>query len=182
MCNGTDCYRAMTPYWRYAVDLFPEFKKERIPIARFLCRKRRKTFSLLPIQLIPYFQYTAGAVIGTLLLGMGCWQMGQKGFYGASMQVDEVDPNSLLTPWLISCWLGAVVRGLRRGHSALKEFYNLDGVRTSEAWEEAVAYFTAFRLKIDRLSLLMDLVYRYSRATGQFLFGTPSQYRSAPRR
>jgi len=36
-------------------------------------------------------------------------------------------------------------------------------------------------LKIDKLSLLMDLVYRYSRATGQFLFGTPSQHRSSPR-
>ena len=74
----------MAPYWRYAIELFPEFKKKRIPIARFLCRKRRKTFSLLPIQLIPYFQYTVGAVMGTLLLGMGCWQMGQKGFHGAS--------------------------------------------------------------------------------------------------
>jgi len=171
----------MAPYWRYAIELSPEFKKKRIPIARFLCRKRRKTFSLLPIQLIPYFQYTVGAVVGTLFLGMGCWQMGQKGFHGASMKVDEVDPDSLLTPWLISCWLVAVVRGLRRGHGALRQFYNLDGVRTSGAWEEAAAYFAAFSLKIDRRCLLMDLVYRYSRATGQFLFGTPSQYRNSPR-
>jgi hypothetical protein len=169
----------MAPYWRYAIELFPEFKKKRIPIARFMCRRRRKTFSLLPIQLIPYFQYTVGAVIGTLLLGMGCWQMGQKGFHGASVKVDEVDPESLITPWLITCWLVAVVQGLRRGHAALRQFYNLDGIHTSGAWEEAAAYFAAFGLrpKIDRLSLLMDLVYRYSRATGQFLFGTPSQYR-----
>jgi hypothetical protein len=174
-----DCCRAMTPYWRYAIELFPEFKKKRIPIARFLCRKRRKTFSLLPIQLIPYFQYTVGAVMGTLLFGMGCWQMGQKGFHGASVKVDEVDPESLVTPWLITCWLVAVVQGLRRGHAALRHFCNLDGIHTSGAWEEAVAYFVAFGLRpeIDRLSLLMYVVYRYSRATGQFLFGTPSQYR-----
>jgi hypothetical protein len=177
----------MAPYWRYAIELFPEFKKRRIPIARFLCRRRRKTFSLLPIQLIPYFQYTVGAVVGTLFLGMGCWQIGQKGFHGASV---KVDPESLVTPWLITCWLAAVVQGLRRGHAALRQFCNLDGIYSSGAWKEAAAYFAAFGLsirldhgspKIDRLSLLMDLVYRYSRATGQFLFGTPSQYRSSPR-
>ena len=173
----------MAPYWRYAIELFPEFKKKRIPVARFLCRKRRKTFSLLPIQLIPYFQYTVSAVIGTLLLGMGCWQVGQKGFHGASVKVDEVDPDNLVTPWLIACWLVAVIQGLRRGHAALRPFYNLGGIRTSGAWEEAAAYFAAFGLKpkIDRLPLLMDLVDRYTRKTGQFLFGTPSQYRRSGR-
>jgi hypothetical protein len=185
----------MAPYWRYAIELFPDFKKKRIPIARFLCRHRRKTFSLLPIQLIPYFQYTVEAVMGTLLLGMGCWQRGQRGFHGASM---AVDPESSVTPWLITCWLVAVVQGLRRGHTALRRFYPLDSLRTSEAWEEAAAYFAAFGLsirvgttvvptpdhgrpKIKGPSLLMGLLCRYGRATGQFLFGTPSQYRSSVR-
>ena len=173
----------MAPYWRYAIELFPEFKKKRIPIARFLCRRRRKSFSLLPIQLIPCFQYTVSAVVGTLLLGMGCWQIGQKGFHGASVKVYEVDPESLVTPWLITCWLAAVVQGLRRSHAALRPFYNLNGIQTSGAWEETTAYFAAIGLspKIERLSLLMDLVYRYSRKTNQFLFGTPSQYRSCHR-
>ncbi len=93
ICKSIDCYRPMASYWRYAIELFPDFKKKRIPIARFICRQRRKTFSLLPIQLIPYFQYTVGAVVGTLFLGMGCWQMGRKGFHGASVKVDEVDPE-----------------------------------------------------------------------------------------
>jgi hypothetical protein len=172
----------MAPYWRYAIDLFPEFQKKRIPIARFLCRKRGKTFSLLPIQLIPYYQYTVGAVVGTLLLGMGCWETGQKGFHGARMKVDEVDPESLVTPWLITCWLVAGVQGFRRGHAVLRQFYNLNGIHTSGAWEEAAAYFAAFGLrpKTDGL-LLLDLMYRYSRSTGQFLFGTPSQYRGSVR-
>lgn len=173
----------MTPYWRYAIELFPEFKKKRIPIARFLCRKRRKTFSLLPIQLIPYFQYTVGAVMGTLLLGMECWQTGQKGFYGAS---GAVDPESLVTPWLITCWLIAVVRGLGRGHAVLRRLYNLDGVRTLEraqGWQEVADYFAVFGLerKMEWRCLLMDLLCRYSRRTGQFLFGTPSQYRGSAR-
>lgn len=173
----------MAPYWRYATELFPEFKKKRIPIARFICHQHRKTFSLLPTQLIPYFQYTVGAVVGALFLGMGCWQMGQKGFHGASVKVDEVDPDNLATPWLIACWLVTVLRGLRRGHAVLRRFYNLEGMRSFGLWEEAAAYFAAFGLnpQIDGLALLMDLVNRYSRATGQFLFGTPSQYRSPSR-
>jgi len=173
----------MTPYWRYAIELFPEFKKKRIPIARFLCRKRRKTFSLLPIQLIPYFQYTVSAVSETLLLGMGCWQTGQKGFYGAS---EAVDPESLVTPWLITCWLLMVVIGFRRGHAVLRRLYPLDGIRTlktAKGWQEAADYFVAFGLepKMGSHALLMDLLCRYSRSTGQFLFGTASQYRGSAR-
>jgi hypothetical protein len=173
----------MAPYWRYAIELFPEFKKKRIPIARFLCRKRRRTFSLLPIQLIPHFQYTVSAVVGALLLGMECWQNGQKGFYGAS---EAVDPESLVTPWLIACWLVMVVRGLGRSHAVLRQLYNLDGVRTLErakGWQETAAYFVAFGLepKMQWRGLLMDLLCRYSRSTGHFLFGTPSQYRGSAR-
>jgi len=180
ICGGKDCYRAMAPYWRYAIELFPEFKKKRIPIARFLCRHRQKTFSLLPIQLIPYFQYTVGAVVETLLLGMGCWQKGQQGFHGA---LETMNPESLVTPWLISCWLMAAVRGLGRSHAVLRQLYGLDSVRSQEGakgWEEAAGYFVAFGLepKMQWRSLLTDLLCRYSRRTSQFLFGTSSQYRS----
>jgi len=114
---------------------------------------------------------------------MECWQRGQKGFHGASVKVDELDPDNLATPWLIACWLVTVVRGLRRGHAGLRQFYNLDGMRSVGLWEEAAAYFAAIGLKpqIDGLALLMGLVNRYSRTTGQFLFGAPSQYRSSSR-
>ncbi len=173
----------MGSYWRYAIELVPDFKKKRIPIARFMCRQRRKTFSLLPIQLIPYFQYTVSAVVGTLLLGMGCWQMGQKGFHGASV---AVDPESLITSWLIACWLVAVVRGLGRSHAVLRRLYDLDGIGTLEGaqgWQEVAAYFAAFGLepKMQWRGLLMDLLYRHSRSTNEFLFGTPSQYRRTVR-
>jgi hypothetical protein len=183
ICGNMDCYRAMVPYWRYAIELFPRFKKKRIPIARFICRQRRKTFSLLPIQLIPYFQYTVDAVMGTVLLGMECWQTGQKGFYGAS---EAVDPESLVTPWLITYWLVMVVRGFRRSHAVLRRLYDLDGVRTLErveGWQETAGYFVAFDLepRMDSHALLMDVVGHYSRSTGQFLFGTPSQYRGSAR-
>jgi len=179
LCGKEHCYREITPYWRYAIELFPSFEKERIPIARFLCRKKGLTFSLLPMQLIPYFQYTVAAVIGTLLLGFGWWQRGQRGFFAASV---EVDPDSMLTPYLIVCWLNRIVRGLRRGHGVLMRFYDLGDVYTSkrgEAWEEVRGYFLALELKSRApwRSALSTLLYRYSLATTQFLFGTPSQQR-----
>ncbi len=180
LCGRLHCYRKMTPYWRYAVELFPEFRKERIPVARFLCRQRQRTFSLLPVQLIPYFQYTVGAVLGTVLSGWAYWQRGQEGFWGASV---EVDPDSLVTPWLVAFWLAAVLRGLRRGHAVLGRFYDLTGIGTPKRvspWEEAAGYFRALGLKpkVCGASLWMDLVARYSRTTKQFLFGLPSQQRS----
>jgi len=179
ICGQLNCYRRITPYWRYAIDLFPEFEKKRIPIARFLCRKRKVTFSMLPIQLIPYFQYTVSAVVGTLLLALGCWQRGQRGFFGACL---EVHPDCLVTPWLVACWLTVILWGFRRAHAVLGRFYDLSCVSTPQrfvSWQEAQIYFLAFGLKPDifRRPSLLDLLCRYSRVTKQFLFGTPSQLR-----
>ena len=71
-------------------------------MARFLCRLLRLTFSLLPTQLAPYCQYTLAAIIGILLLGLASRQQGEQGFQGAVL---AVDPDSLVTPWLVACWL-----------------------------------------------------------------------------
>lgn len=128
---------------------------------------------MLPVQLIPYCQYTVVAVIGTLQLGLQCWRLGQQGFWGAALAVDAVDPDSLLTPWLIAYWLTMVLRGLRRGHAVLRRFYDLSGITTRKGWAETAGYFLA-------LGCLTEAVARYSRATMQFLFGTPSQQRVAP--
>jgi hypothetical protein len=80
LCHRPDCYQAIPPYWRYAQELFPEFKKERIPVARFLCHLKRRTFSLLPIQLAPYCQYTLSSIIGALLLGLDERSKGIRAF------------------------------------------------------------------------------------------------------
>ena len=177
ICGKEHCCRQITSYWRYAIELVPEFKKERIPIARFLCDERGKTFSFLPIQLIPYLQYTLNAVIGTLLLGIRCRQMGQKGFHGASV---AVDPDSLVTPWLIACWLAVVVLGFRRAHPFLRQFYHLEDISTSTGeWEEVAGYFLCFGLRPRGRwhPLLQALVNQYGRSNRIFLFGTPSQHR-----
>jgi hypothetical protein len=167
------------PYWRNAIELFPQFEKEKIPIARFVCRKKKRTFSVLPVQLIPYRQYTVMAVIGTLLLGLQSWQMGRKGFYGAMV---AVDPESALYPWLVACWLVVVLQGLRRGHRLLVEFCDLSAMHTTyrtSHWQEAAGYFIAFGWTQQGQwgPLLQRILDRYSDATAQFLFGTPSQSR-----
>jgi hypothetical protein len=179
VCGKQDCCRQITPYWRYAIDLFPEFRKEPIPVARFLCRKKKLTFSLLPTQLAPYHYYTVNAVVGALLVGIQFRQMGQKGFHGASIRVDQ---ESLVTPWLIACWLAVAVIGFRRAHPFLREIYDLSDISTlnrNGAWEEVGGYFLCFGWgpKIRCGPLVQALVNRYSRSTRLFLFGTPSQNR-----
>jgi len=155
-------------------------KKEKIPIARFLCRKERRTFSLLPIQLIPYFQYTVHAVVATLLLGLLFWQKGHRGFYGASLCVD---PDSRVTPWLVLYWHRVIVRCFRRSHAILARMFDLNEVRSTNsriAWHEVKSYFGVLgcHSKTFLWHKLQVLLFQYSRTSGQFLFGKPSQQRT----
>lgn len=169
----------MEPYWRYAIDLYP-FRKRRIPIARFLCRQKNQTFSLLPEQLIPYVQYTVDAVVRTILLVLAYRRRGRRGFHGASL---EVDPDSSVTPWLIACWVAVVLKGLRRAHPVLRARYDLSGIRTTgeegSLGTELQMYLTAFGAWPPRAGpeALVAVVKSYSRQSGGFLFGTPSQLR-----
>jgi len=134
---------------------------------------------MLPIQLIPYFQYTASSVIGTLLFGLGCWLKGQRGFFGACLQVH---PDCLVTPWLVACWLAVILRGFQRAHAVLSQLYDLSSADASEkfiSWQQTHIYFMALGLKADMVyrPLLLDLLCHFSYAAKQFLFGTPSQLR-----
>ena len=181
ICGEVHCYRSILPYWRNASELLPSFQKERIPIARFLCRKQQSTFSLLPVQLIPYRQYTVDAVMATLLFGLGCWHKGQRGFHGASV---KVDPDSLVTPWLVACWLVVIVHGLRGAHAVLGRICDLSKVRSTTArtgvWPEVGSYFLALGCdsQASWRPRLQGLLNQYSRSTGYFLFGVPSQHRA----
>ena len=179
ICGESSCYRQITSYYRYAIDRFPKFKKEKIPIARFLRRRQKRTFSLLPIQLIPYFQYTVAAVMGTLVLGLKCFQMGQQGFFGATL---KLDPDSLVTPWLVAFWIKVILQGFRKNHFVLARFFDLSHISTRPrrvVWPEFMGYLTSlgYQAKARAGPQLLDLFYRVSRITGQFLFGTPSQHR-----
>lgn len=153
-------------------------------MARFLCRLEGLTFSLLPIQLVPYVQYTVAAIIGTLLLGLGARRQGQTGFQGAVL---AVDPDSLVTPWLVCCWLALVRNGFRRAHAVLRRWFDLDRIRTGKRseppWTEVAAYFRSLGgdPQIRGTPWLPYLVHRYSRTTKRFLWGIPAQQRVAQR-
>lgn len=180
ICGEKHCYREIGSYWRYAIDLFPEYKKERVPVARFICRRSGKTFSLLPIQLIPYFQYTVQAIVGVLLLALKSWESGQRGFHGAAVRVD---PDSGVTPWLVSYWVTVILSGFRQAHATLMRWYDLSCIRSlgnTGEMEEAAGYVACLGWRAERVSwaLMQTPATRYSGQTKRFLFGTPSQRRS----
>jgi len=158
--------------------LFPQLEKALVPVARFLCCKSRRTFSLLPIHLIPYVMYTVGAVVGTLLAGLGCRDLGGQGFWGAAV---AVDPDSSVTPWLVFAWLKMVLCGFQRGHRTLSRWYDMSFLTSSGnpgLWQSLGDYFQALGWRSDSSWLrLGDVLRRYTRETRTFLFGRPSQER-----
>ncbi len=178
ICGNYGCYRQITPYERYVIDIFPVFWKERVPIARFLCCEQNVTFSLLPDQLVPYMLYTVSSVIGTLLYGLFHWQSGRKGFFGA---VQNVHPDSRITPWLVAYWLQIVISGLRRSHRILIQWLDLGTVSDpgTSGWQEIATYFhiLGWRGAPPVGENLRNLLHRYIRAVTGFLFGIPSQGR-----
>lgn len=178
ICGNHDCYRQITPYERYAIDLFPVIWEERVPIARFLCCKQKATFSMLPDQLIPYTLYTASSVIGTLLYGLSHWQAGKKGFFGATQ---NVEPDSRVTPWLVAYWLKIVLCGLRRSHSVMIQWVDLSTVSDpgTSGWKEVAMYFQILGWSgVPPVGVkLRELLHRYIRAATGFVFGIPSQGR-----
>jgi hypothetical protein len=87
-----------------------------------------------------HHQYIVNVVIGALLLLLQCRQRGQLGFYGASI---AVDPESLVTAWLIGSWLAMAVKGFRRAHGFLTGFFNLAEIHIAyktKVWEQAAGY------------------------------------------
>jgi len=160
------------------MDLFPEYKKERVPVARFFCRRNGKTFSLLPVQLIPYFQYTVQAVVGVLLLALKSWESGQRGFHSAAVRVD---PDSRVTPWLVSYWVTVILSGFRQAHATLMRWYDLSGIRSLGnivEMEEVAGYVACLGWRAEMIPWALTPATRYSGQTKRFLFGTPSQRRS----
>jgi len=150
-----------------------------VPIARFLCGKTGKTFSLLPCQLIPYCQYTVDAMVGTLLVVYRFQQMGRTGYYGASL---ELDPDCSVTPYLIQTWAVLLLSGFLRGHHILYKKFPL----TEAEKPDLKSTVTAIFLYLQGISgsegpgpqsAIPSIRYHYKH-TGTFLFGKTSSERS----
>jgi hypothetical protein len=180
LCRGRGCYREIEGYYRGVIDLFPEYREGVVLVARFQCRKKRLTFSLLPIQLIPYHRYTASSVVMALLLAM---EQDRSLFAVAEKFLDA---ESRANGALLAAWLLVLVRGLRRAHPWLQKRYELSQVQSSERrrpaeWlVELGAYLTALlpRGSPGRGFEIVELISTHACETAHFLFGAPAQERA----
>lgn len=102
VCMGCCGYREIPSYDRKVIDLFP-FREGRVRIQRFLCRTQKRTFSLLPHQLIPYVHYTARSVLMTLVIAQHAQENMQMGLFGVAEK--RIDEDTKVTGYLIACWL-----------------------------------------------------------------------------
>ena len=181
ICGRRGCYREITGYFRGVIELFPEYREGEVLIARFQCATTGRTFSLLPIQLIPYHRYTAASVVGALLLAMEH----NRSLFAVSEKI--LDVKSRANGYLLLAWLLVLVRGLRRAHPWLQKRYALSEVRSAirrgpgEWLAELRAYLTALlpRASPEVGCELAEVVSVYAHQTARFLFGVPSQQRAA---
>jgi len=179
ICGERDCFREIHPYSRTVIDLLP-YREGRVWVVRFQCNTTGLTFSLLPIQLIPYCRYTANSILFALLLAHAS---GQSLF---SVAEKELEPDCRVSGWLMRVWLPMVLLSLCASHFQLRRWYavpdpvgpNPGDVRSRLG--ELHVFCTALGIgarappDVDGLSLLLN---RFSRATGLFMFGIPSQER-----
>lgn len=149
-------------------------------MARFLCNKTGRTFSLLPFQLIPYCQYTVDAVVGTLLKAYEFQQIGQAGYHRASL---ELDPDCFVTPYLIQTWAVLLLAGFLRGHHVLRKKFPLQMstgpypniIKTIYLYLQTISGFDS----PNRQSVKPGMRY-YFNQTGKCLFGRTSCDRIRP--
>jgi hypothetical protein len=179
ICGQKECYRPIPGYSRTAIDLFP-YREGRVLIARFRCRTTMRTFSLLPHQLAPYHRYTVSSMVQALELAHQV-QCEDGGGMGATVQ--ELSADCRVTPWLLSIWLTIFVVCMRRAHHVLGTWYELSQIRSGETTPELLVevhqYFMAVSLRgpPGRPQSIQSLLKRYTKHSGRYLVGTPSQKR-----
>lgn len=171
LCGKRQCYRQIEEYYRFAIDLFP-LLKEKVPVARFLCKTNHRSFSLLPHQLIPYCQYTLAAITQTLLLVNKHQQKGYMGYYHAA---NDLHPDCDVTPWLIYQWLTIFIKGFRKAHHLLSVMFALGDISScAEQNKEIPQYFSA--IAADKSApcpedVVLAVIW-YAKKTKRHLFGT----------
>jgi hypothetical protein len=186
ICGNDRCFRQISPYERAIIDIeldedsAGEILKLQIRIARFLCRKTLRTFSLLPCQLLPYHRYTVASMVLALLLARKAATDEHRGFCFVATR--WLPAESAITGWLLTCWLDVIVTGLRRGHAWLAKHHDLRRVSSAKTPEaklrEVHTYCSVIFARgppTDRD--IIAVTGAYGRAKHHFLFGSPSQFR-----
>jgi len=178
ICDNACEYAQIRCYCRYAIDAFP-FKKAKVPIARFRCKTKKKTFSLLPHQLIPYCQYTVNAIIRTILAVYSFQQTGQQGYHGSCL---EMDPDCSATPFLILTWARLLETGFNRGHHLLHGLFPdklPTSNRTKSIIEKIYLYIKGVsEPELPGLNGVSQAMIIFFKKTKNHLFGTSSSERN----
>jgi len=180
VCGGRGHIGLLTPYTRTVVELFP-CRQGTVQIARFRCRKTGRTFSLLPLELAPYHQYTLTTMFQTLVLFCALW--GPEGKTVEDAVLEALPPDSRVTVSLVRFWSGVGVRGWRRSRPVLRRTYDLSEIRSETGFRgqaaEVLAYLRACRVRgppwVDEG--VLRIAREYSHASRRFLVGMPSQDR-----
>jgi hypothetical protein len=182
ICGRLNCYRRITPYRRTAIEVEPSVEgtvtRHQLLIARFQCQLRLVTFSLLPIQLLPYHRYTVTTIVLLLLLAQESRRAGRVGLSAVAERQIPGDANA--TGWLLACWVGVVVTGLRRAHPWLMKRFDLTALRSANdtvgKLDELFGYHAVLCSRGPPDGIFC-VVHQYSLDNCRFFFGTPSQER-----
>jgi len=182
ICGRVKCYRPIKPYQRTAIEVEPSVEgavtSYLVLIARFQCRLYLRTFSLLPIQLLPYHQYTVTTIVLLLLLAQVARRAECLGLSAVAERQIPGDANT--TGWLLSCWVRVTVAGLRRAHPWLISRFDLTALcpATDKADELNELYsYLAVLCPRGPPDGLFRIVHQYSQDTLRFFFGRSSQER-----
>lgn len=118
-------------------------------------------------------------MVGTLLMAYRFQQMGQAGYYGASL---ELDPDCSVSPYLIQTWAVLLLSGFLRGHHILYKKFPLTDAEKPDLKSAVTAIFLYLqgisgKEDPERQSVMPSIRYHYKH-TGTFLFGKSSSERS----
>jgi hypothetical protein len=115
-------YRPTKGWWSI---FFPELRIEAIPVARFKCKKKGRTFSLLPHQLAPYHRYT----IASMLFAVALFCQTKDAHTPLEDGVlGKLPCDCLATLGLVRSWVTTVRRALCRAHFLLMHKHDLGGI------------------------------------------------------
>ena len=148
-------------------------------MARFFCRTKRLTFSLLPVQLAPYCRYTVRSMLFSLLVA---WQALGEGLGLFSVAEKRLDPESRITGCTLAFWLALTVGCFRRGRAELERIRELGDIEPGRDQAGMLAELAAYCRDLwirgpPGSGGLDEVIRQYTINTGRFLIGIPSQDR-----
>jgi len=158
ICDKKHCAVRIGYYWRW-VFVFKIMKKLHIPVARYLCKKTGKTFSLLPSQCIPYRLYDTES----LMFMASCRFKKGMNLLDIATEFAALTDNISVSCSTVLKYLIIFMISHKKMMTLLKLQYD-----TYVQWAEHINNFTG------GVKAYTEYIYQKYAC---FLFGTPSQLR-----